>query len=398
MSGDIRVTRRSFLKGTGTLIVCVASPKLGLGQPTVSLPPNLGRNPDLDTWIRVNADGSISISSGKCEIGQGIRTALAQIVADELDVAIERIHMQDVDTAHSPNEGATTGSNSVKDSGAALRVAAAEARHLLVESAAERLALPAARLSVEDGRVHSDTGRESVTYWDLLGDGRFNTRADGTVEPKSPESYRYVGTSVERLDLPAKFFGEPAFIQDLRLPGMLHARMVRSAVDAARLTGVETEAVARMPGVVAVVHDGSFLAVVAAREEQAIAAAEVLRDEAVWETVRTLPEPSEFPGLLRTRNQSCGAGSTRTLGRLFTPVYGTCVYLAVGRSRPLGRVDVAGMESRPGDVPVATGSRARRGLTRAADPVYSSRGIGMLWAQRRGRCGVRRRTDRHGSA
>jgi CO/xanthine dehydrogenase Mo-binding subunit len=169
-----------------------------------------------------------------------------------------------------------------------------------VESAAEHLALPAARLSVEDGRVHSDTGRESVTYWDLLGDGRFNTRANGTVEPKSPERYRYVGTSVERLDLPAKFFGEPAFIQDLRLPGMLHARMVRSAIDAARLTGVETEAVERMPGVVAVVHDGSFLAVVATREEQAIAAAEVLRDEAVWETVRTLPEPSEFPDLLRT--------------------------------------------------------------------------------------------------
>ena len=116
---DAQITRRLFLEGAGALIVSVASP-LGLGQPVVTLPSNLARNPELDTWIEVNADGSISISSGKCEIGQGIRTALAQIVADELDVAIERIRMQDVDTAHSPDEGATTGSNSVKDSGTAL--------------------------------------------------------------------------------------------------------------------------------------------------------------------------------------------------------------------------------------------------------------------------------------
>lgn len=300
MNYDIPITRRAFLQSTGTLIVSVASPQLGLGQPAVPLPPNLARNPNLDTWIKVNADGSISISSGKSELGQGIQTALAQIVADELDVAIERIQMQDVDTAHSPNEGATTGSNSVKDSGSALRVAAAEARHLLLESASERLGLPTAQLRVADGRVHSRTGRESVTYWELLGDGRFNTRANGAVEPKSPESYRYVGTSVERLDLPAKFFGEAAFIQDLRLPGMLHARTVRSAIDAARLTVVETEAVAQMPGVVAVVRDGSFLAVVATREEQAIAAADALRDKAVWEIVRPLPEPSELPNLLRT--------------------------------------------------------------------------------------------------
>lgn len=300
MTGDIRITRRSFLQGTGTLMISVASPRLVLSQPAVALPTNLARNPDLDTWIGVNADGSISISSGKCELGQGIRTALAQIVADELDVAIERIRMQDVDTAHSPNEGATTGSNSVKDSGAALRVAAAEARHLLLENASARLAVPMAQLRVEDGRIHSGTGRASVTYWDLLGDGRFDTRASGAVEPKSPELYRYVGTSVERLDLPAKFFGEAAFIQDLRLPGMLHARMVRSAIDAVRLTGVETQAVEQMPGVVAVVRDGSFLAVVATREEQAIAAADALRDEAVWETVRALPAPAEFPDLLRT--------------------------------------------------------------------------------------------------
>jgi hypothetical protein len=116
MKNESYITRRLFLQSTGALIIGVASHAPGLGQPAATLPSNLSRNPDLDTWIQINADGSVSISSGKCEIGQGIRTALAQIVADELDVAIERIQMRDVDTTHSPNEGATTGSNSIKDS------------------------------------------------------------------------------------------------------------------------------------------------------------------------------------------------------------------------------------------------------------------------------------------
>ncbi|MFP6828002.1 MAG: molybdopterin cofactor-binding domain-containing protein [Gammaproteobacteria bacterium] len=300
MKNESYITRRLFLQSTGALIIGVASHAPGLGQPAATLPSNLSRNPDLDTWIQINADGSVSISSGKCEIGQGIRTALAQIVADELDVAIERIQMRDVDTTHSPNEGATTGSNSIKDSGSALRFAAAEARQLLLENAAELLRSPATALTVDDGRIHAGDEYDSVTYWELLEDGRFNTRAGGTVEPKSPEDYRYVGASIERLDLPAKFFGEEAFIQDLRLPGMLHARMVRSEIDAARLVSVETETVAGMPGVEMIVRDGSFLAVVASREEQAIGAAEALGRSTVWETVRTLPEPGDFPGLLRT--------------------------------------------------------------------------------------------------
>ena len=300
MSSNLQITRRSFLQSTGTLIVAIGAPKLALGQTTRSLPNNLASNPDLDTWIRINADGSIAVSSGKCEIGQGIRTALGQIVADELDIAIDRIEMTDVDTSHSPNEGATTGSNSVKDSGAALRVAAADARQLLLENAATRLGRPAGELRVDDGRIHAGDGADSVTYWELLADGRFETQASGAGEPKNPELYRYVGASEERFDLPAKFFGEATYIQDLRLPDMLHARVIRSDIDSARLVAVDSEDVEQMPGVFAVVRDGSFLAVVAEREEQAIAAATALGEHADWEMLRPLPDPSAFPALLRT--------------------------------------------------------------------------------------------------
>jgi CO/xanthine dehydrogenase Mo-binding subunit len=326
MNRDFEITRRLFLQSSGALLVSVASPIPSLGQPAAALPPNLARNSALDTWIQVNADGSIAISSGKCEIGQGIRTALAQIVADELDVSIERIQMRDVDTAHSPNEGATTGSNSVKDSGAALRIAAAEARQLLLDNAAERIGAPATALTVDDGRIHAGDEYDSISYWELLEGGRFNTQASGTVAPKNPDNYRYVGTSVERSDLPAKVFGEPAFIQDLRLPSMLHARMVRADVDAPRLVSVDTETVAQMPGVETIVRDGSFLAVVAIREEQAIAAAEALGLRAVWEMVRTLPEPSEFPELLRTLPaQTTVVHDTNTLGARETSPVGPVV-------------------------------------------------------------------------
>jgi len=299
MKNSIQITRRSFLHRTGALIVAAGMPQLALSQAT-ALPGTLGRNPSLDTWLRINADGSISVSSGKCEIGQGIQTALAQIVADELDIAIDRIEMRNVDTSHSPDEGATTGSNSVQQSGSALRVAAADARRILLENAASRLSRPVDRLQVNDGRISANGETGSVTYWELLGDERFDTQASGAGVPKNPESYRYVGATTERFDLPAKFFGEATYVQDLRLPEMLHARVVRSEIDSARLVAVDSGSVEQMAGVTAVVRNGSFLAVVAEREEQAIAAATALGDEATWETVRPLPEPSAFPALLRT--------------------------------------------------------------------------------------------------
>ena len=297
MSAGIEVTRRVFLQSVSALAIYVSVPRLAFSQG--ALPRSLESNPNLDTWLRINADATVSIWTGKAELGQGIRTALAQIAAEELDVAFERIRIEAVDTARSPSEGRTTGSVSIERSGAAIRMASAEARQLLLHNAAARLNIPAERLGVVDGQVLADGRDAELSFWELLSDGGFDTRATASVAPKHPDRHRIVGTAQERIDLPAKFFGEPAYVHDVRLPGMLHARVVRPEMDSARLAAVETEAVGGMHGVVAVVRDGSFLAVVAEREEQAVAAADALRANATWEQLRDLPEENRLPGLLR---------------------------------------------------------------------------------------------------
>lgn len=296
MSTRLEVTRRVFLQGIGALAVQVSIGRHAAAQG--ALPRSLQANPDLDTWLRVNADETVSIWTGKAELGQGIRTALAQIAAEELDLGFPRIRVEPVDTSRSPSEGRTTGSVSIERSGAAIRLAAAEARHLLLQNAAARLDVSAARLSVSDGHVLVDGRRGGLSYWALLSDAGFDTRVTASVAPKNPNLHDIVGTSRQRIDLPAKFFGEPAFVHDLRMPGMLHARVVRPAVDSARLTAVRTDVVSQMQGVVSIVNDGSFLAVLAEREEQAIAAADALRENASWEPFRELPGENRLPQLM----------------------------------------------------------------------------------------------------
>ena len=295
MSRQFEVTRREFIAGAGALLIAVSIPGVAAAQ---SLPRSLRRNPRLDSWLRIEAGGTVTVFSGKVELGQGIRTALAQVVADELDVSIDRLRMATVDTSGSPNEGRTTGSNSVPDGGTALRVASAQARKLLLENAAARLGSDAADLTVEDGVVNAASGR-SISYWELLADGRFDAEIDGQAAPKPHDAYTYVGTSVPRLDLPAKFTGQPAYIQDMRLPDMVHARVVRGDLAVSEIVSVDDAAVKRMPGVTAVVRDGNFLAVVAEREEQAIDAAAALRDATRWRTSRRYPQPGALPHMLR---------------------------------------------------------------------------------------------------
>ena len=295
MTTHLQVTRREFFAGTGALLIAVSVPSVATAQ---SLPRSLRDNRDLDTWLRIDAGGTVTVFSGKVELGQGIRTALAQVVADELDVSIDRLRMATVDTMGSPDEGRTTGSNSVPDGGTALRIASAQARQLLLENAAVRLGSTATGLIVEDGVVSAGSGR-AISYWELLSDGRFDVEIDGQVTPKSHDAYTYVGTSQPRVDLPAKFTGQPAYIQDIRLPDMVHARIVRSDLAVSEIVSTDDTAVRRMPGVISVVRDGNFLAVVAEREEQAIDAAAALRDATRWRTSRRYPAPDALPLLLR---------------------------------------------------------------------------------------------------
>ena len=295
MSCALEVTRRQFLQGAGALVIHIGTSRTFAAE----LPRSLAANPEIDRWLRVDLDGTVSVFSGKCELGQGIKTALAQIVADELDVSIARIRMQTVDTARSPNEGGTVGSNSVQDSGAALRMAAAEARQILLENASRRLAAPLAELRVDDGRITAVSSGQSIEYWTLLSAEGFNTGAGGEVAAKNPNQYRYVGQSQARVDLPAKMFGEAAFVHDIAMPDMLHARVVRAGGIDHALNAVDDSVAASMPGVVSVLRDGSFLAVVAEREEQAVAAAEALRASASWAPA-PYPDNDDFPDRLRS--------------------------------------------------------------------------------------------------
>ena len=249
---------------------------------------SLAKNPRLARWLRVDRDGTVSVYSGKVEIGQGILTALAQIAAEELEIAPTRIRMVAADTDASPDEGVTSGSLSVQDSGAALRRACAQARALLLERAAARLGVSTADLRVEDGAVQA-RGR-STSFWECADDSLFDCEIDETLALKSPGDYRLVGKSAPRLDLPDKIAGRPRFIQDMAPPGMLYGRAVRPPHGFAALTSLDDGKVKAIPSVVAVVRDGAFVGVIAEREEVAISAQRALRRAASWKDADSLPQ------------------------------------------------------------------------------------------------------------
>jgi nicotinate dehydrogenase subunit B len=269
-------------------------------QEEEGLPFSLLKNPELDSWIQINSDGTITVRTGKVEFGQGIKTAIAQIAAEELDVSLGRIRVATTDTDHSPDEGLTVGSMSLETSGRAVRIAAAEARYILLSIAYEELEAPLDRLQVEDGTITDPITGRNTTYWDIFGGQRFGRQVTGIGKTKSPESFQVVGRSAKRLDLQDKVTGAPIYVHDLEFEKMLHARVVRPPHYAARLVSTDVEAARQMPGVVNVVRDGSFLAVVAKREEQAIQAMEALHASAVWAGDPGLPPQKDlYDHLLR---------------------------------------------------------------------------------------------------
>ncbi len=261
--------------------------------PGDSLPRSLQQTPELDAWIRIDPQDSITIFSGKVEIGQGIRTAVAQIAAEELEVALDRIVVISGDTRQTPDEGVTAGSMSLQTSGQALRVAAAEARHILLTLAYEELEAETAvpHLQVNDGTITDPATGRQITYWQLMGGQPFGRQVTGTIQPKSPDAYQLVGQAAKRLDLLAKVTGQPSYMHDLDLPDMVHGRVVRPPAYEARLVFVDETAVQQMSGVLAIVRDGNFLGVIAEREEQADRAQKALQAAATWHNETNLPAP-----------------------------------------------------------------------------------------------------------
>lgn len=276
-------------------VVAAEGPASGASEPETLNPlsPSLRNNPDLDDWIRINRDETITVFTGKVELGQGIKTAVAQIAAEELDVSLARIRVVMADTELSPNEGITAGSMSLQTSGTALRQAAAEARHILLSLAFEELEMetPPALLEVNDGTITDPVTGRAIAYWALFGGRRFGRAASGTIAAKAPQTHQIVGQAATRLDLLSKVTGAASFVHDMELPGMVHGRVVRPPAYDARLVAVDEEPVRQLPGVITIVRDGRFLGVIAAREEQAIRARDALQASAVWDNQTDLPSP-----------------------------------------------------------------------------------------------------------
>jgi CO/xanthine dehydrogenase Mo-binding subunit len=306
MSGatfGVGVSRRGFLATGGALIVSfslLSAPRSRAQQSPDRPPPigSLGHTPMLDAWIRVDADGGVSVFTGKVELGQGIKTALIQVAAEQIGIEPSRLQLVTADTARTPDEGFTSGSHSMQDSGTAIMHAAAQVREILLARAALRLDLAPERLRAEDGMVVADDGRR-VGFGALVTEGLTRVYAQPQSKLKDPRTYTVIGRPLPRVDLPAKVSGGLAYVQDLRLPGMVHARIVRPPSYAARLREVTSDGVQKLPGVLKVVRDGSYLAVVAEREYQAVVAMRALAAAAAWDEQPSLAAVEPIDAFLR---------------------------------------------------------------------------------------------------
>ncbi|MEH2568102.1 molybdopterin cofactor-binding domain-containing protein [Bradyrhizobium sp. AZCC 2289] len=263
-----------------------------------------GESNAFETFIKITADGSVTAYNGHVDLGTGIRTALGQIVAEELDVSFARVVVVLGDTSRVPNQGATIASETIQITAVPLRKAAAQARQFLIARAAERLELPAEDLAIEDGLIRGKDNR-SVSYGELIADDIIRLELGDDVPVKDVSAYTIVGQSVPRVDLQAKATGELVYVHDVRLPGMLHGRVVRppyAGVDAGAFVGtsliaVDEASVRDIPGLVGVVQIGDFVGVVAEREENAIKAAARLKVS--WKPVPTLPDLGNIETALR---------------------------------------------------------------------------------------------------
>ncbi len=307
-------------------------------------PASLEKNPRLSQWLHVHRDGTVSIYSGKVEIGQGILTALAQIAAEELGIAVERIRMVPADTALSPDEGVTSGSLSIQDSGVALRRACAQARTLLLERATARLGVSGGDLRVEDGSVHA-AGR-STSFWECADDALFDRDVEETAALRSPRDYRVVGKPAPRRDLPDKIAGRPRFIQDMALPGMLYGRVVRPPHNFAGLISLDDSKVKSMPGLAAIVRDGGFVGVLAEREDVAISAQRALRLAASWREADPPPRDvhtwlkehaAEHRVISEKENADARSRATRALEASYTKPF--LSHASIGPSCAIAQID-----------------------------------------------------------
>ncbi len=293
MSAAFLPSRREMLKG-GALVVTfswlgLSIPSLAESAPGAGKPLALN---EVDTFLAIDAKGMVTVYSGKVDLGTGVRTALTQIAADELDVPLKSVTIIQGDTALTPDQGPTFGSLSIQIGGVQIRNAAAAARHALLELARAKLQVSPDGMTVRDGVISG--GGESVSFGELIGGRSFSLAVDHKAPPKTKDAkdFKLVGASAPRLDIPAKVTGAFTYMQDFSIPDMLHARVVRPPAIGARLESVDEQSVGAIPGIVKIVREGNFLAVVAKNEWAAIKGAKKLK--AAWSKWEGLPEKQKL--------------------------------------------------------------------------------------------------------
>jgi CO/xanthine dehydrogenase Mo-binding subunit len=294
------------------------------------LPVSVAANPRLSSWLTFSSDGHVLVSPGKVEIGQGIVTALAQIAADELDVDLSRIKMRRASTASSPNEGVTSGSLSIQQSGRALRHVCAEVRRIFLAKASDRLGADIDALSIDDGTIRGP-GNASTSYWDLADAVSLERDASTDVVAKTVTQRTQAGSSAQRIDIPDKVFAQPRFIQDCAPPGTLHGRVLRPEASRAKLVALKEDDARAVGGLIAVVRDGCFAGVVCETEHAADAALKALHKGATWDSGEPMPDEGNLAAFLKsqpvesnivdTRNATTSPDVARTLRRQYVRPY-----------------------------------------------------------------------------
>jgi CO/xanthine dehydrogenase Mo-binding subunit len=302
--GSAGFSRRELLKGTGALIVSfslaeVAS-KIGIA-PEPAFAQLVGApSRALDSWIAIATDGSVTAYTGKCEIGQGLYTAQTQLIAEELDVPVARVKLVQSITGVTPDQGVTSGAQSHPQNfnHANLALAGATARETLFQLASRRFGVPVDQLAVSGGviSVKNDPSKK-VAYGELIGGKQFSISLSGTAKRKHPRDWKVLGTPVPRLDLPAMVTAQLEYVHNVRLPGMLHGRVVRPPTVGATIESVDESSVRDIPGLVKVVVKNNFVGVVAEKQFQAVQAANTLK--VVWKPGAALPSQAGFYEYLR---------------------------------------------------------------------------------------------------
>ncbi|SDG96318.1 CO or xanthine dehydrogenase, Mo-binding subunit [Dyadobacter soli] len=285
-------SRREFLRNSGRLLigfqmlpfVCAAMDDKFTAHPVA------GNGKSIDSWLQFDSEGILTVITGKMELGQGIRTALMQMAAEELNLQMDRVRIIVADTAQTQDERYTAGSGSIEGSGNSIRQAAAEARRALLKLAADHFNAVPEKLTVENGLIQY--GAKSIAYQDLIKGKQLEMDVTGNAPLKQHTEYKLVGKGVARTDIAQMAAAQPYYIQDMRLPGMVHVRVLRPPVYGAKLVSLPRDEVLKLPGVSQLVVNGSFVAVVAADEYQCIKALRLLREKAQWSSPALSPLPA----------------------------------------------------------------------------------------------------------